>query len=103
MGRTNTTISIYRKPTLPTSEDSPTLVGTYDVWLQERINIVTSANDLDLPAAILEQAKGLVILWDDIDLSNCYMTYNGVNYEITGTFRFMLRDDRFHHREFIYA
>jgi hypothetical protein len=103
MGRTNTTISIYRKPALPTSGDNPTLVGSYAVWLQERIDIVTAANDLDIPAAILEQAKGLVIMWDDVDLSNCYMTYDSKDWEITGMTRFMLKGNRFHHKEFFYA
>jgi hypothetical protein len=103
MGRTNTTILIYRKPLIPTSGDIPTLVGSYDVWLQERLDIVTAANDLNIPAAILEQAKGLVILWDDIDISNCYIVYGSIKYEITGTFRYMTRGNRFHHREFFYA
>lgn len=102
MGRVNTTIDIYRKPFNPILGESATLVGNYEAWIEERIFVVDSANDLSIPATILEQAKGLGIIWEDIDLTNCYIVYNTVEYEITQFFAFRTAIG-FHHKEFIYA
>jgi hypothetical protein len=102
MGRTNASIVIQRKTTDWDQSETITPVGTYDVWIDEKLDVTGTARGLDVSPSLIEMGRGLVILWDDLELSGCSMIYNTVEYQILRTWRFATASG-FHHMEFVYA
>jgi hypothetical protein len=101
MDKTNKIISIYRKAENWQHNGATTLVGSYHVWLEERLFVTSIGIG---PPANIERARGFCILWEQLDLSDCTIVYDSKTYEILQTADFTFPDSEvFHHTEFIYG
>lgn len=98
MPQTNATVSIYRKTRdWKGAIATPVLVGTYDVWHEERWSMPLKG-EVDRK----EVEKGLIFLFEDVDLTDCYVRISGSDYTIVAADRFVDRLSEFHHIEFLY-
>ncbi|HID30660.1 MAG TPA: hypothetical protein EYP19_11730 [Desulfobacterales bacterium] len=89
-------MSIYRETTTWQGDADTTLVGSYDVWNEEGYTVNVVGVDKK------EKYKGVIFLFSDIDLTDCYITLNGKRYDIVASDRFVDERQDFHHIEFTY-
>jgi len=101
MAITNTVATIKRKSSTGHGSFSKTVVGQYSIWLeqssvsaQRRIGSIT--NEQDVP-------EGTFFLFEDIDLTDCYIDVDGTDRPITAFDRFIDRKGDFHHIEGAYS
>lgn len=97
MPLTNATVSIYRKTRDWKQAETEALVGTYDVWNEERWT-VPLRGEVDRK----EVEKGVIFLFTDIDLTDCFVRIGSKDLEIVASDRFTDRHRNFHHIEFMY-
>jgi len=103
---TNASIYIYREATNWKHEKTASLVGSYDVWLEQ-----TSVYAYDSAGGGRVREKlgdGLVILQNDLDLTGCYWQGGSTltetkKHEFKDWDRFIDKDGSFHHIEAVYG
>ncbi|HXK71959.1 MAG TPA: hypothetical protein PLQ68_04565 [Clostridia bacterium] len=104
MARTNSTITISQKTVDWKKTDStPISLGSYSVYLEHHISFTKLQSLFGGSFDIINKAKGFCIMFDEVDLVNCYITYNGTTYEILKYSVFNNMKGDFHHIEFIYG
>ena len=94
---TNITVDIYRKSRTWKGAETEALVGEYDVWREERWTLPLQG-EVDRK----EIEKGVVFLFTDVDLTDCFMRVGSKDFEIVASDRFVDRREDFHHIEFVY-
>jgi len=98
---TNKTVELKRKTSTGSGSFGKTSLGTFSVWLegldtQEQRNIGSVTNERAIP-------HGLIFLFSDIDLTNCFVVYDGGTYPVTGFDKFYDRNGDFHHIEALFS
>ena len=101
--QTNATITITRRDTTWDKHSTETSLGTFKVWVEERAIVKTRAAAKNLPADRKYEESGIIFLFTDLDLQNCFITYSGAVHEIISTERFTTPRGLFHHLEVAYA
>ena len=96
----NAEISIYKETMDWKQEPTTTLVGVFKVWLQQ--SKVEKYVHVDGKGFELIVGAGLVILWDSVDLTNCFFNLNGMRYDFITHDIFVDARRNFHHIEAIY-
>lgn len=101
MAITNQTIQLKRKSSTGTGSFGKTLLGSYDVWLEgldtkEQRNVGGITNERAIP-------HGLIFLFDDVDLTDCFITTGSVDYPVISFDRFLSRNGDFHHIEALFS
>jgi len=101
MAITNTVATIKRRSSTGHGSFSKTTLGQYSIWLEQssvsaQRRIGSIHNEQDVP-------QGMFFLFDDIDLTDCYITIDGTDYPITAFDRFIDRSGDFHHIEASYS
>jgi len=105
MAQGNKVVKIYRREkNWKREETTPTLVGSFDAYVEERIGFSRFAPFTGGVQGVAEIGTSLCIIFKDVDLTNCYLSYDGRVFEIKGYDRFW--DDvtlKFSHMEITYA
>lgn len=98
--KTNATIDIYKVVKDWKGGDIPTLLGSYNVWLEhgEAFKFKTY-NGQTIKTKV---GEGFVIMKDNVDLNNTYLLVDGIRYDIVEPETFVDRHGAFHHKEFYY-
>lgn len=101
MAITNTVVTIKRKTSTGSGSFGKTVLGSFDVWLeqesvaaQRRVGSIT--NELSIP-------RGTLFLFEDIDLTDCFVTIDNTDYPIDAFDRYIDRRGNFHHIEASYS
>lgn len=105
--QTNYNLPIYRKTKNWKGEITSELIDYYDVWIEfGTVYKYTTTNGLIVKSqgSIVQEeiGKGFVIMADEVDLSDCYIEYNEVRYEVNTPEVFYDRRGNFHHMEFTF-
>ena len=101
--QTNTEISIYSREEDWRGTRTETLVGAYDVWNEERnLTYIEGTQAVAGAVDVKEVEKGIVFLFNDIDLTDKFVRIGSDDYEIVAWDRFVDRLGDFHHIEFSY-
>lgn len=103
---TNASITIYREGTNWKHEKTSSLVGSYDVWLEQ--TSVYNYRNFGGDTVREKLGDGLIILQDDIDLEGCYWQGGDTVTETKKHYfkdwdRFIDDDQSFHHIEAVYG
>lgn len=98
--QTNKSLSIYRATKDWKGDETVAIVGTYKVWLEE--NTVDKWIKVEGKGTILTIGKGMVIMEDKIDLTDCYFIMDEKRREIISVNNFTDRKGKFHHSEVTY-
>lgn len=100
MAQTNASINIIKKSENWKGEPSDSNVLTNEnVWIEEHsTQLVSNPNG----SSEVIELKGLVFLFTNVDLTNCYVVYNSVQYQIFKWDRYTDRKGDFHHIEILY-
>lgn len=84
---------------------SPTTIGTYDVWNEERKTVDSISSRLSSIGGTIDEieaSKGLFFLFSDVDLTDTIAVINGSSYTVGSFDRFTNRKGDFHHMEVFY-
>jgi len=103
MARTNTVITISARNKAYNGVQGNATSNNYAAWIEEHISADTIKSVFGGGFSSIEQAKGLGIVFEDVNLSNSYITYNNNNYEILRFAKFMDYRGNVRHVEFIYG
>ncbi len=103
MARTNASVTIYRRTKTYSGSRTTSTVGTYDAWIEEHINWERIQSVFGGSLSMLDKARGLGIIFSDVDLLNTFVTYGGKDYEILKFAKFMDYRATVRHVEFIYG
>lgn len=96
--QTNDTVSIYRRTRDWKGKISDSLLGSYDVWNEERKTV--KVDDIGVGTGnVVEGEKGIFILFSNIDLTDCYVVSRGGTFEAVDYDYFYDRLGDFHHIE----
>jgi len=101
---TNANINIYRESTNWKHEKTVSLVGSYDVWL-ENVS-VTEFKTIQDTVVSNKLGDGLVILTEDLDLTNCFWAADSTavtRHYFLDWDKFYSRDTTLHHIEAMYG
>jgi len=97
---TNATIIVKRETSNYKQGKTVTTVGTYAVWHEEAVvKAYKSVNGRPVEEVL---GSGMVILFNNITLTNCYLLINSVRRDIISFDRFTRADGTFHHIEVVY-
>lgn len=105
--QTNNNIPIYRNTKDWKGVVTSKLIDYFDVWIEfGTVYKYTTVNGLIVKSqgSIVQEeiGKGFVILQEEIDLTDCYIEYNDVRYEVNAPEVFYDRRGNFHHMEFTF-
>ncbi len=99
--KTNAIIAIYNlQKEWDGSVGDPVPLGNYEVWLENDTQY--SYDVIDGQKIRTKIGDGFVILWEEIDLVDCYILIDDSRYDITDIASFTDARKKFHHMEFIY-
>lgn len=96
MPQTNATVTITRRTLDWEQNETETTVGSYSVFLEEYSTVHRGNKDEK------ELGKGIIYLFSDVDLTDCYVTISNKRYEIVAFDRFVDSNSDFHHIELSY-
>jgi hypothetical protein len=102
---TNKTIEIYENVRDWEGNLSSSLVGTYDVYLEETATKEVFSNPYDEGShsdAVQNSSRGFFMLFVNLNLDGKTISYDGTTYTIKGWDRFVDRKGNFHHIEATY-
>ena len=94
--KTNYEIELWKETITWQKAKSEALVDYYNAWV-EFDNQWTFINGV---ASLI--GKGLVIMSEDVDLTDCFLKINSIRYEIAQKATFYDRRGDFHHIEIIF-
>ena len=97
MDHRNATVSFYFRDEDWKGSVTQSLVGEYDVW-EEPSWETPYKGERDRK----EIHKGMIFLFTDLDLTNCFVRIDSRDFEITDYNRFVDRHRDFHHIEVLY-
>ena len=103
MARTNSIITIASRNKSYNGTHGNSTSNNYAAWIQEGINAESVSSVFGGSIENIDRARGLVILFEDVNLTNCYMTYNNSNYEIMKYAKILHLNGTVRQVEFIYG
>lgn len=103
MARTNSLITIYNRNKAWNGTQGTASYNSYNAWIEEHVNFNVISSVFGGSFEGIESAKGLGIIFEDVNLTNSYMIYNNNNYEILKYAKFMDYRGNVRHIEFIYG
>lgn len=100
---TNSSASIYRRTkNWEGQAQAAVLVGTYDVWQEDLKGVRHLSPDIGGALDVKEQARGFIVIYEDIDLTDCYVSINSTEYKILDFDRYVDENSDFIHIEIYY-
>jgi len=101
MAITNTVATFKRRSGTGHGSFTKEVIGEYPIWLEQssvstQRRIGSYANEQDIP-------DGTFFLFEDIDLTDCYINVDGEDRPIISFDRFLDRNGEFHHIEGAYS
>jgi len=102
---TNKTANIYRENVDWQGKKTLTLIGSYDVWLEEAVvtRLALRGSRKSEYGSEVIVGRGTIFLYDEVnDLENCIFEIDGKQHEAVNVDIFWDDDGSFHHAEITY-
>ena len=97
---TNGSINIYKRTKSYKGEITNTLVGSYDIWVNEEEQFIY--RNVGGATTLVKTGKGIIFLFEEVDLKNCFLKYLTKVYEIISINTYRKSATEFGHTEIIY-
>lgn len=103
MARTNSIITVTYRNKSYNGTQTTVAQGNFAAWMEDHFNAESIASLYGGSTAFLERARGLGIIFEDVNLANSYITYDNNTYEVIKYAKFLDYRGTVRHVEFIYG